>query len=137
MSYCVSCEPNNGSSINYYENLAPELAAWYESEHIRYQKIPEHNPNCTRVFEENPPRIVSPTDNAEYLVEKYAGEQITLQCQAYIDVKSVFWYVNGKFITQANTQSLVTFSPKEGDNTISCTDDKGRTKTIKIRVKYY
>lgn len=138
MSYCTVCLPVDGYKQKIYNNLAPELIAFYESKQIAYDKIPPHNPNCTRIFRtaSNSPVIVSPNDGSEYFIDKNEPQQMQLSCQVGNDVKEVYWYVDNQLITKSVATKPVFFTPKAGRQKISCTDDKGRNSDIWITVKY-
>ena len=53
------------------------------------------------------------------------------------DVKKVFWYINDKLLTQADSKSPVFYEPEEGKIKISCSDDKGRNTNIEIDVVFF
>jgi penicillin-binding protein 1C len=134
-SYCTSCLPENGYKEKYFPNLAPELIAFYESEHISYTRIPGHNPNCTRIFSEQPPKIISPVNKKEYILEK-SGGQLMLSCNISNEVEKVYWYVNDRLYKSCSPSEKIFFMPQEGEIKISCSDDKGRNADIRITVKY-
>jgi penicillin-binding protein 1C len=48
----------------------------------------------------------------------------------------VFWYINNKFYKASTPGEKQFFIPDEGPVKISCTDDKGRNRDIKIMVRY-
>jgi penicillin-binding protein 1C len=134
-SYCKNCQPQEGYKKKWYDALHPELVAWYSNEGIAYAKIPSHNPNCERLFVENAPTISFPVDQSEYYISIQNPEPLQLICQSPADVKEVFWYINHQFIAKAAAGKKVFFDPPEGTVLISCTDDKGRNSSIKIKVK--
>lgn len=136
MSYCTHCLPDSGAVSKMFPNLAPELLSWYEAKHIQYAKIPPHNPACTRVFEQNAPQIVSPTDGREYFVDRQDTPQISLSCLADSEVKTVYWYINDKLLARASPTETVFFKPSAGRVKISCADDKGRNTNVWISVKW-
>jgi penicillin-binding protein 1C len=135
-SYCTSCLPVNGYKTKYYPNPEPSLVAYYESEHIAYQKIPPHNWGCSRVFNTHPPIITSPSNKKEYIVEKGEDQQIMLSCNADNEVKTVYWYVNDRFYKSCLATEKIFFAPEAGELKISCSDDKGQNSNIVIRVSY-
>ena len=47
-----------------------------------------------------------------------------------------YWYINDKFFKASSANEKQFFVPDEGLVKISCTDDKGRNRNIRIRVKY-
>ena len=136
LSYCSQCVPDSGTVQRLYPNYAPELVSWYESKHILYEKIPPHNPKCTRVFNDNAPTIVYPTDGSEYFLDRADAQKLLLSCQTGNDVKEVYWYINDKLLQKSAPATSVFFSPEAGKVKISCTDDKGRNTNIYIKVQW-
>ncbi len=135
-SYCTSCLPANGYKTKLYLNIDPELAAFYEQRHIDYDRIPEHNPSCSRYFGGTAPRINSLTNGATYLVTDKGRQQLQLSCATANDVTTVYWYVNDRFIGSSGRNEKVLFLPDAGRIKISCTDDKGRSSSIYVMVKF-
>ncbi len=136
ISYCRSCLPNKGYKTLYYKNYPPELIAFYEEKELPYQKIPPHNPDCKRIFDENVPKISSLTNNLEYILLNGEKQQLLLKCDAENSVKNIWWYVNNTLLKKAQANEKVFFTPQAGELKISCTDDKGRNTDIWIKVKY-
>jgi penicillin-binding protein 1C len=135
VSYCRNCLPETGYREKLYPNLPGELIVYYEAENIPYQKIPPHNPSCTRIYTANAPQITSLTDGMDYIFEGNTG-QLALACHAENEVKEVYWYVNDKFYRAAGVHDKVFFTPPEGDIKISCADDKGRNTNVNVKVTY-
>lgn len=135
ISYCTYCLPESGYEKRAFPNLAPELIAFNELQKIPYQKIPQHNPACERVFHEGAPLIVSPNEGSEYYIRKDEPQQIQLACQTANDVQEVFWYINDKLSKKAPPHEGVFINPPLGRVKISCSDDKGRNSDIWIVVK--
>ncbi|WAC11111.1 penicillin-binding protein 1C [Dyadobacter pollutisoli] len=135
ISYCTYCLPESGYEKRAFPNLAPELIAFNELQKIPYQKIPQHNPDCERVFHEGAPLIVSPNMGSEYYIRKDEPQQIQLACQTANDVEEVFWYINDKLTKKAPPHEGVFINPPLGRVKISCSDDKGRNSDIWIVVK--
>ena len=138
MSYCTQCFPIDGNyKEKLYPNYAPELISFYELKHILYEKIPTHNPNCTRVFKtiNNAPVITNPNDGSEYFINKDEPQQMQLACQAANDVKEVYWYINDRLLQKTPSNKPFFFTPTVGKLKISCTDDKGRSSSIWVVVK--
>ena len=112
------------------------MQAWFEENKIAYQKIPPHNPDCETIFKGNAPSITSPANGSEYLISKKHKEPLQLTCKTATDVSKVFWYINNKFYKACSPGEKQFFVPDEGPVKISCTDDKGRNRDIKIMVRY-
>jgi penicillin-binding protein 1C len=136
ISYCKSCAPQTGYKKKWYKIIEPDMQAWFEENRIAYQKIPAHNPNCELIFKGAAPSITSPVNGTEYLINKKDKEPLQLICKTANDVSKVYWYINNKFYKSSNAGEKQFFVPDEGPVKISCTDDKGRNRDIKITVKY-
>ncbi|HEV7779775.1 MAG TPA: penicillin-binding protein 1C [Chitinophagaceae bacterium] len=136
ISYCRSCAPATGYKKKWYKIVEPDMQAWFEENRITYQKIPPHNPACELIFKGAAPSITFPVNGAEYLINKKNPEPLQLICKTANDVSKVYWYINNKFYKSSNAGEKQFFVPDEGPVRISCTDDKGRNRNIKITVKY-
>lgn len=80
--------------------------------------------------------IQSPANGAEYLISRKNPEPLQLLCKTANDVSKVYWYINNQFYKSSAAGEKQFFVPSEGTVKISCTDDKGRNRDIKIEVKY-
>ncbi len=136
ISYCKSCAPATGYKKKWYKIVEPDMQAWFEENRIAYQKIPLHNPNCELIFKGAAPAITFPVNGMEYIINKKDPEPLQLICKTANDVSKVYWYINNKFYKSCNAGEKQFFVPEEGQVKISCTDDKGRNRDIKITVKY-
>jgi len=136
ISYCKSCAPQTGYKKKWYKIIEPDMQAWFEENRIAYQKIPQHNPNCELIFKGAAPAITFPVNGMEYIINKKNPEPLQLISKTANDVTKVYWYINNKFYKSCNAGEKQFFVPQEGTVKISCTDDKGRNRDIKISVKY-
>ncbi|MEO6611898.1 MAG: penicillin-binding protein 1C [Chitinophagaceae bacterium] len=136
ISYCKSCVPQTGYKKKWYKVVEPDMQAWYQEARIAYQKIPPHNPSCELIFKGAAPSITSPVNGTEYLINKKDPEPLQLICKTANDVSKVYWYINNKFYKSSNAGEKQFFIPEEGPVKISCTDDKGRNRDVRITVKY-
>jgi len=136
ISYCSYCQPATGFKKKQYKIVPPEMQTYYEQNKIAYTRIPPHNPDCDKVFDEGKPQITSPVNRLEYLIDKNSPEPLQLSCDVTNDVSKVHWYINNKFLQTAGAKEKIFFTPDEGEIKISCTDDKGRNSDIRITVKY-
>lgn len=136
ISYCRSCLPAKGYKTKNYPNYPPELIAFFEEEHRPYEKIPDHNPACKRIFNTLAPIITSLGDGMEYILITGEKQQLMLKCNADNTVKKVWWYIDNILLKQSTVNEKVFFTPTSGNHKISCTDDKGRNTDIWIKVKF-
>jgi penicillin-binding protein 1C len=136
ISYCKTCMPAGGYKKKWFRTVTPEMQRYYEERHLVYEKMPPHNPTCERVFKEGGPVITSPHNGSEYFISKKNPEPLQLTCNVGNDVHKVYWYINDKYYKSDNAHNRQFFIPEEGPVKISCTDDKGRNRDIRIRVKF-
>lgn len=133
--YCTSCMPAAGYKKKLFLSQDAEYLSFLKSENISTELPPPHNPACTRVFAGQPPRIVSPNMQSEYLLDLKAGDKIMLQCQASPEVRNVYWYINNLIYRAAAANEQLFCSPPKGIVKISCADDMGRNSDIFIKVE--
>jgi penicillin-binding protein 1C len=136
ISYCKACAPAAGYKKKWYKVTEPDMQAWFEEHQVTYQKIPAHNPGCELIFKGAAPAISFPVNGLEYVINKKDPEPLQLICKTANDVSKVYWYINNKFYKSCNAGEKQFFIPEEGTVKISCTDDKGRNRDIKITVRY-
>lgn len=136
VSYCTSCLPVNGYVRAMYPDFAPDVLAYFDEQHIPYNKIPAHNQLCSRIYASNAPSITSLTDGMEYVLMKSAKQELMLGCAAENGVKQVFWYINNRFYKAAGPSEKIFFVPRQGQVKVSCSDDKGRNSDIRITVSF-
>jgi penicillin-binding protein 1C len=119
--------------MKYYHNFPPELTAFYENEQIPYEKIPFHNPLCTKIFS-GKTLIISSPEPSEYFLEK--DQQLMLACMAESDVKNVYWFINNRYYGTCGRKESFFVHPPSGKITITVADDKGRKAEVEVRVNY-
>lgn len=137
IAYCNLCAPETGYKKKIMQFISPEMQAWYEERKRHYVKIPPHNPDCEVLFKGNGPVITSPANGSVYYTTPKKPEPIQLSCNTGNDVLKVYWYINKKFYKAAAAGEKLYFIPNMGVMEISCTDDKGRTRSVKINVERY
>jgi penicillin-binding protein 1C len=136
ISYCNNCAPVNGYKKKMYKKLAAEMQDYFFTNNIAFEQVPPHNPECEIIFKGNGPNITSPLNGNEYYISKKSPEPLQLSASAGNDVNKLYWYINDKFFKATSAHEKQFFIPDEGLVKISCTDDKGRNRNIRIRVKY-
>ena len=136
LSYCNNCAPENGYKKKWFRFAEADIQAWYEENGLAFTRIPEHNPDCETIFKGLAPSINFPVNGMEYIINKKNPEPLQLICKTSNDVSKVFWYVNNRFYKTSTPAEKQFFIPDEGLVKISCTDDKGRNRDIRISVRY-
>jgi penicillin-binding protein 1C len=137
VQYCTGCLPSSDYKKTVYAVYEPELSVWLSQNKYDHHLPPPHNPNCTAKFAEGGPKILSPSEDYEYFLEKNSGQEILLLAASDSRVKTHYWYVNEKFFKKTKPGERVFFIPEEKELKITCLDDKGRDGRVKVSIKYY
>ncbi|RYY90360.1 MAG: penicillin-binding protein 1C [Chitinophagaceae bacterium] len=135
-SYCAACLPATGYISRQYRMVPPEMQEFYSARNQPYPRIPSHNPSCEQAAQGAAPYITAPLNGTEYFFEKGAAEPLQLSARAANDVNRIYWYINDRYYKSAAPGEKLFFLPEgEGPLKISCTDDKGRNRSIRIEIK--
>ena len=137
IQYCTGCLPPSDYKKAVYAVYQPELTVWLSKNKYDYHLPPPHNPNCTAKFAEGGPKILSPSEDYEYFLEKNSGQEILLLAASDSRVKTHYWYVNEKFLKKCKPGERVFFIPDEKELKVTCLDDNGRDGSVKVSIKYY
>jgi penicillin-binding protein 1C len=136
VSYCNACAPESGYTKKLYRVIAPEMQDYFRQNGVAFETIPTHNPSCEKIFRGEGPAITSPQNGTEYFISKKNPEPLQLAANTANDVTKVYWYINDRFYKSASAGEKLFFLPEEGPVKISCTDDRGRNRNIRIRVNF-
>ena len=120
-----------------YPIYKPELTVWLSQNNYDFKLSPTHNPECTAKFAAEGPKILSPSEDYEYLLEENSAQEILLLAASDSRVNTHYWYVNGKFYGKSKPGERIFFQPMEKQLRITCLDDKGRDRTVSVNVKFY
>ena len=133
--YCTSCLGSHPYKLKVFEDFPPEYVNFLNSTGHPYTPLPPHNPSCERVFAGKGPRIISPTKDMTYLLVS-KKQTIALYASSGVNVKVHHWYVDNKFIARRKQNEKIFFGMGDGQHTITCVDDKGRSSSINIKVRH-
>ncbi len=138
ISYCSDCLPEKGYKTKPYEIIDLELQMYYKSKNINFIQVPPHNPKCLSYNYGKSPIIISPKDKSEYFIEKGDTNGIVLSAKIQSDANKIYWFINDKFFEKINSYNIINWLPNEsGHYRVTCTDNKGGTSEIKIKVNIY
>lgn len=140
IQYCTDCLPSSGYKKVVYPVYQPELSVWLSLNKHDFHTPPPHNPDCTAKFTEGGPKILSPSEDYEYFLESPQNnekQEILLLAASDSRVKTQYWYINDKFYRKCKPGERIFFNPQEKELKITCLDDKGRDRTVQVKIKYY
>ena len=137
IQYCPHCLPAQGWKKAIYPHIAPELSHWLAAQDNSRPLAPPHNPACKAHFSSDGPKVTSPSEDLEYLIERGNEQEILLEAAAASDVSKLYWYINGSFLQAATPKEKIFFLPPQGDLEVVCMDDKGRKSRVVVKVSYF
>ncbi len=137
MSYCNSCIGLSPYTVKLYSNYPANLLNYYIQEKIAYKVVPAHNPACQRVEHSTGPKIISPTHEAEYLIETSSHVQLMLNAEADNRTGKILWYINDKLVATSVPNQPVFVHPPIGRLKITCSDESGRKSTVRVVTKAF
>lgn len=135
VSYCPSCLPSSITTrTKWYTILSPSLLAHQRTQGVPPTAPPPHNPLCSRM-QEGAIRITAPLAGKDYLLERGVDTKLRCVAQAPADAQSLYWYLNDAFVAHSPVSSAIFVEPSNGANTLTCTDDVGRSSSITFTVR--
>ncbi|MBE0643577.1 MAG: penicillin-binding protein 1C [Bacteroidetes bacterium] len=137
MHFCMDCVPDSSTVEEWYPVYDPELAVWFDVNRVSIPKPPPHNPACTMRMSGEGPRVISPSPEYTYYIERGAGQQIMLQAASSAGVKKQYWYVDGKLHATVGNGEKTFFTPTAKEHRVTCMDDAGRKSRLSVRFSFY
>ncbi|MDR1695900.1 MAG: penicillin-binding protein 1C [Endomicrobium sp.] len=85
----------------------------------------------------NPPVIILPTQNIIYTLraQSFEDEQIPFKADSDSDAKTIFWFLDNKYIGKSRPGTVLTSKTESGDYTVKAVDDLGRASQAKLKVE--
>ncbi len=136
IQYCPECLPDSGYIKVDYPVYEPALTLWFLNNEINFKQAPLHNPECTAIRSDDSPRIISPSPDYDYLIDDGNDREILLQAAPCQGASRHYWYINDKFYAECKPEEKIFFKPQNSKIKITCTDDKGRSSTVNVRIKF-
>jgi penicillin-binding protein 1C len=137
-----ACSANAAGVRNeIYEFWPSDLLRLFRQAGIPRRLPPQENPQCARLSSNSQgvePRIVSPQTGIAYSLRAHTvGKQtIPLIAVTDADARSVFWFINEKFLGKSAASQSFYWIAAPGEFTVRAVDDQGRaaTRTVKVIV---
>ncbi|MFQ3574942.1 MAG: penicillin-binding protein 1C [Cytophagales bacterium] len=134
-SFCSNCLPQNGYKQKNYRTYHPLLLDFLLSNNQILNLPPPHNPSCKHEIQTESISITNPKNGMVYFVDESNPEKFQLSSATPSITKKIFWYVNGKKVSESKPQEKPFVSLNLGINTIECLDEQGNFASVKVEVK--
>jgi penicillin-binding protein 1C len=135
---CRFCSSGKKVVQKVYEDWPPKLATWFAQSGKLTQAVPEHNPDCSGTYAGDAPVIVSPNDDAIYVLRPYLPaslQEIALEASAASGASQLYWFIDGELYGRAKPGEKLFYIPKMGIHRLTCSDDEGRSSSLKLCIE--
>ena len=114
----------------------PRLATWL-SRRGGYVPLPPFDESCQNVSNAEPPIIISPDNNGQYVVVDYMPleyQHIMLEASSFSGAGKIDWFINNRHFASSNSGEKLFYLSKEGKHTVMCVDELGRSSSLIFEV---
>jgi penicillin-binding protein 1C len=132
-SYCNRCLDKLVAVREMFPDYPPRYLEFLQNSGLPYPKIPPHNPSCSVQKSLGELSILSPRQGGVYYVQ--GNEELELKAQASSTDEQLIWYHNNRLVGSISGKKTLFIKPEIGQNTVSCTDQSGKTVSVVFEVK--
>jgi penicillin-binding protein 1C len=128
------------TNIAIYEFWSSEILSVFEAAGILHKTPPRFLPDL-EINEVshygNPPQIILPLQNITYVfrAQNFENENIVFKADADTDAKTVFWFLDNKYIGQSKPGTVFLAKTQSGTFSVKAVDDLGRSSESKLKVE--
>lgn len=134
---CVVGGGNTRTEV--YEFWSSDLLKLFRQAGIPRRTPPADNPNCPleiRATRGLAPQITSPQPHLTYSLraKRIGQETIPLQAVTDADARSVYWFLNEKYVGESKSGQPLFWNAQPGDYVVRAVDDQGRADARDLKV---
>jgi penicillin-binding protein 1C len=136
---CDHCRNDQKAKKRVVEDYPPEYSSWLVKENVKFRKVPEHNPDCSKFFASSRLKIKSPYNKKRYFFRQDMdpeNQMIKLEASTCIDTKTLFWFINRKYYSKTKPGENLLYNARPGIYSVTCTDNTGRSDEVEFTVLY-
>lgn len=134
---CSRSDRNEHTQQIVCEMWPPEVSSFLRENGYSIQPIPPLNPECTRVVNNHPPLIKSPSDGAEYRIRPGVDteyQKILLKASVSNSTSRIYWFLDEELIHSGSASDRVFIDPTPGYHSLVCIDKEGRSTEVVFSV---
>ena len=117
--------------------LPASTRRWIDDNQFETPAPPPNLPGCPHVAEGEGPSILSPKPNMVYFLVpglKPEQQEIPLEAEAGSDVGELYWFVDGRFLSESAPHERVWLTPTVGTHELRVQDATGKSDAIHIQI---
>ena len=134
-----TCRDHIEATLAVYEFWPSNLSNVFRRAGVSIRRPPRWSPDCEldrTAASGAPPRIASPQSSLVYYASHGAAEpsNVLLSAVADGDARSLYWFVDDRFLAEVAAGEDYLWAPRPGQFTIRVADDLGRADAVSILV---
>lgn len=127
------------TELRVYEFWSTDLLELFRRAGLPRRTPPPFAPHCPltdTAATGAPPRIITPQPTVVYSLRpgRLAAERIPFTASADADTRSLFWFVDGRFLGRTAPDEALFWRPRPGRYRVRVADDLGRADSVAVRV---
>jgi penicillin-binding protein 1C len=135
---CRYCEVGKKVVSKTIEDWPPKIATWLAKSGHSIAAVPEHNPFCTGTYLGDRPVIISPNEDAIYIIRQHIPlnqQCIPLEASVASGTNHIYWFVDGDLFGQSAVGGRVFYTPAAGTHKLVCADNEGRSSSVTFKIQ--
>lgn len=135
MQVCSDCWQGIKHKTISVLDYPPNVDYHLKENSITYPKLPKHNPQCTRIQEEDKLIIKYPINNSKiYLPIDLNGKLNSFQAEAVSDHDQLYWFLNNKFLGKTSKVHKLDIKTNPGKKHLHLVSQEGLSTQITFEI---
>ncbi|NDV25419.1 penicillin-binding protein 1C [Desulfovibrio sp. JC010] len=132
------CLGRKGIKTKIIRTIPAKLARWRAENSLEVPHMPPLAPDCDLIPAGIAPKIISPAAGTPYLLRKDTPlkfQQIGLKAEAGPDSGTLYWFLDGRLVSQGKFDEKLFTEVSVGKHRISVSDEIGRVDAVEFEVR--
>ncbi|WP_415714253.1 penicillin-binding protein 1C [Maridesulfovibrio sp.] len=132
------CLGRKGIKTKIIRTIPAKLARWRAENNLEIPQLPPLALDCGLIPSGTAPKIISPAANTPYLLRKDTPlkfQQIALKAEAGPDSGTLYWFLDGRLVSQGKSNEKLFTEITVGKHRISVSDEIGRVDAVEFEVR--
>ena len=132
------CLGRKGIKTKIVRTIPAKLVRWRAENNLEIPHLPPLAPDCGLIPSGIAPKIISPASGTPYLLRKDTPlkfQQIALKAEAGPDSGTLYWFLDGRLVSQGKFDEKLFTEVSVGKHRISVSDEIGRVDAVEFEVR--
>lgn len=131
------CAKGRPAETRVFTVLPASVRRWISDANLQAPALPPFGPACRRSSTTGGPKIISPRHDAVFFMVPGLDpdrQEIVMKAEAGPAVSELYWFVDGKFLSQSPSHERMWIRPSPGEHRILVMDEAGQSDSVSIRI---